>query len=149
MLLSYKLVYYPKYIINCAPKGPGGCPVLAGGWWGLRWIPALNREILYCSLPNKVLLPCLQFKFSALLLLLNIGLCQRLVSGGWGHPGEAEWHQISRYQPRPDIGVTISAQTCAPLVSPAQHQQDDDDGIFRWTPLYTLTRCSGNIKRGI
>ena len=31
MLLSYKLVYYPKYIINCAPKGPGGCPVLVGG----------------------------------------------------------------------------------------------------------------------
>ena len=44
MLLSYKLVYYPKYIINCAPKGPGGCPVVAGARGllvGDRWLPCV------------------------------------------------------------------------------------------------------------
>lgn len=67
-------------------------------------------------LQTKFYFPGPQFKVSTLFLLLNIGLCRRLVSGCT--QGRRVTSDI-RYQPRPDIGVTISAQTCAPPAQPS------------------------------
>ena len=138
MLLSYKLVYYPKYIINCAPKRPGGCPVVAGaGWWRPLSLPAQHAQ----EIPGQSFSRGSPKKFD----FPEFPSCIPCFTPHRPHWRLADpctrgrrWHQIPDISP----GQTSESPSLLRLVL---HQ--DDEGIFRWTPLYTLTRCSGNIKR--